>query len=93
MLGGLGERATHDEMNFVDSLRGEPFAVLATGCGERCAEVVEVVGADRPERVSPDDRDDVALDHPPVAVGRGRWHRVAQCGGRFTGPAQTAQEA
>ena len=73
LLGGLGERASHDEMNFVDGLGGEPVTVLAAGCGERCVEVVEVFGADRPERVLSDGRGDVSLDHPPVPVRR--WWR------------------
>ena len=44
---------------------------MATDRGERRVEVVQVFGADRPERVLADGRSDVALDHPPVPVGGG----------------------
>ena len=71
LLGGLSESATHDEMDFVDGLGGEPVAVLAAACGECGVEVVEVFGADRLECVQADGRGDVAFDHPPVAVGGG----------------------
>ncbi len=53
----------------MDGLGSKPVTVLAARCGERCVEVVEVFGADRPQRVLADGRDDVALDHPPVPIG------------------------
>ena len=59
-------------MDFVDGLGREPATVLAARCSERCVEVVEVFSADRPKRVPPYGRSDVALDHPAVSVRRGR---------------------
>lgn len=71
LLGGVGKRATHDEMNFVDRLGSEPITMLPAARAQRGVEVVQVFGADRPERIPADGRNDVALDHPPVPVRGG----------------------
>lgn len=46
---------------------------MLTARGEqRGVELVDVLGTDRPQRERPEGRDDVSIDHPPVAVaGRG----------------------
>ena len=68
LLGGLGKRATHDEMNFVDRLGSEPITMLPAARAQRGVEGVQVFGADRPERIPADCRNDVALDYPPVPI-------------------------
>ena len=53
LRGGVGERASHDGVHFVDDRGGEPVALLATCGRERVVGVVEVFSADRPEWYRP----------------------------------------
>jgi len=71
LAGCLGERGAGHDVDVVDGLRSQPRLLHPVGGEEVSVEVVEVLCPDRPQRHVAEDRVDVVLDHPFVAVGGG----------------------